>query len=178
MKIAVCCSSSNEIEEKYKESSRKLLQEIFKQDNELIFGGMDSGIMGIAYNTAKQNKRKITGIATEKYKEDLIKLECNKEIVIKNVSERTEKIISEAEVLLFLPGGVGTVYELATAIEMKRSGEIDKPIIIYNETKFFDEIIQMLDKIFENKFTSKNVRCCYNIVTDNKVVIEELADAK
>ena len=49
MNIAVCCSSSNDINRKYLESSKRLLQLIFKGNNNLVFGAMDSGIMGIAY---------------------------------------------------------------------------------------------------------------------------------
>ena len=48
MKIAVCCSSSNDIDEKYLESSQILLKHIFKQNNDLVFGATNSGIMGIA----------------------------------------------------------------------------------------------------------------------------------
>ena len=65
MNIAVCCSSSNDINRKYLESSKRLLQLIFKVNNNLVFGAMDSGIMGIAYRVAKQNNRKVIGIAPE-----------------------------------------------------------------------------------------------------------------
>ncbi len=49
MKIAVCCSSSNDIDKKYMQSSEILLEQVFKKDNDLVFGAMNNGIMGIAY---------------------------------------------------------------------------------------------------------------------------------
>ena len=174
MKIAVCCSSSNNIDAKYLESSKKLLDKIFSKDNELVFGGANSGIMGVAYETAKKYKRNIIGIATEMYKEDLKKLKCDIEILTKNVNERTSELINNSDILLFLPGGIGTLDEFTTAIEMKRSKEIDKPIIIYNEQGFFDELMQMLKKIYAENFTSQDISFSYDIVDDYKKVMDLL----
>ncbi len=174
MNIAVCCSSSNDINRKYLESSKRLLQLIFKGNNNLVFGAMDSGIMGIAYRVAKQNNRKLIGIAPEIYKEDFKELDCDKEILTKNVNDRTDELINNSDILIFLPGGIGTLYELMTAIEMKRSKEFDKPIILYNATGFFDDIIHMLDKTYAQNFTDFKVRLNYNIANDSRTVMDLL----
>lgn len=174
MNIAVCCSSSNDINRKYLESSKRLLQLIFKGNNNLVFGAMDSGIMGIAYRVAKQNNRKVIGIAPEIYKEDFKELDCDKEILTKNVNDRTDELINNSDILIFLPGGIGTLYELMTAIEMKRSKEFDKPIILYNATGFFDDIIHMLDKTYAQNFTDFKVRLNYNIANDSRTVMDLL----
>ena len=174
MNIAVCCSSSNDINRKYLESSKRLLQLIFKGNNNLVFGAMDSGIMGIAYRVAKQNNRKVIGIAPEIYKEDFKELDCDKEILTKNVNDRTDELINNSDILIFLPGGIGTLYELMTAIEMKRSKEFDKPIILYNDTGFFDDIIHMLDKTYAQNFTDFKVRLNYNIANDSRTVMDLL----
>lgn len=166
MKIAVCCSSINDIDNKYKESSRKLLEHIFKEDNDLVFGAMDSGIMGIAYRTAKKFGRKVIGITPEIFKRDLNELECDTEIITKSINSRTEAMIDNSDALLFLPGGIGTLYELITSLEMKRSNEFDKPVIIYNETGFFDEMLVMLDKFYKENFTSEKVKYNYEIVNN------------
>ena len=174
MNIAVCCSSSNDIDKKYLESSKLLLNQIFKQDNNLVFGAMNSGIMGVAYRVAKQYNRSVVGIAPETYKDDFKKLECDTEILTKNVNDRTSELISNSDMLLFLPGGIGTLYELITAIEMKRSKEFDKPIVIYNETGFFNELLTMLDKVYAKNFTGQDVSLSYNIASDDKTVIDLL----
>ncbi len=174
MKIAVCCSSSNAIDPKYLESSKILLEHIFKQDNDLVFGAMNSGIMEIAYKIAKQYNRSVIGIAPEIYKDDFKDLECDTEILTQTVNDRTSALISNSDMLLFLPGGIGTLYELITAIEMKRSKEFDKPIVIYNETGFFNELLTMLDKVYARNFTDQDVRFSYNIARDYRTVMDLL----
>lgn len=172
MKIAVCCSSSNDIDKKYMESSKIILEQIFMQGNDLVFGASNSGIMGIAYKIAKQLNRNVIGITTERYKDDLKDLDCDIEILTKNVTERTKEIINNSDLLLFLPGGIGTLCEFITSIEMKRNEEFDKPIIICNDTGYFDELLQMLNKVYEKNFTGENVRLSYNIANSYKDVID------
>ena len=144
MKIAICCSSSDKLDKQYIQSSQKLCEAIFRQKHDLVFGAMNHGIMGIAYRTAKSHGRNVTGIAPELYRDDFKELDCETELLTKNVSDRMQVLIDNSDVLLFLPGGVGTLYELMAALEMKRSKEFNKPLIIYNETGFFNEILQML----------------------------------
>ena len=48
-----------------------------------------------------------------------------------------------------------------TAIDKKRNGEIDKPIIIYNCYNFFDDLFLFLEKIYKEKFSNENIRKCY-----------------
>lgn len=174
MKIGVFCSSSNDINQKYMESSKRLLEKVFYRDNDLVFGAMNSGIMGIAYRTAKQNNRNVVGIAPEIYKDDFKELDCDTEILTGSVNDRTDALVNNSDILLFLPGGIGTLYELIAAIEMKRSKEFDKPIIIYNETGFFDELLQMLNKVYAKNFTGPNVRFSYNIANDDRTVMDLL----
>ena len=62
--------------------------------------------------------------------------------------------------------------ELVTAIEMKKCKEFDKPIIIYNETGFFDGIINVLNKIYDESFTNQDVKSSYNVVDDYNLVLD------
>lgn len=174
MRIAICCSSSDEIDKRYLESSKNLLEQVFRRNNDLVFGAMNNGIMGLSYQTAKKYNRAVTGIAPEIYKDDFKSLNCDEELLTKSVNDRTEALVNNSDILLFLPGGVGTIYELISAIEMKRSKEFDKPIIVYNETGFFDDILKMLNKIYQNKFTSPNVRTSYNVSNDYMSVVDLL----
>ena len=133
---------------------------------------MNNGIMSIAYNMAKVNNRKVTGNAPEIYKDDFKDLDCDKEILTKDVNDRTDELIKNSDILMFMPGGIGTLYELMTAIERKRNKEFDKPIIVCNDTGFFNELLQMLDKIFSEKFTNYKVRDMYNVANDYRDAID------
>ena len=153
MKLFIGCSSSNDIPTEYFEDSKILLEELMKE-NDLVFGACTTGLMGLAYNIALSTNREVTGICPEVYKENLKELNCNIKILTKSVSERTSSVISASDALIFLPGGIGTIYELFTAIESKRCHEFDKPIIIYNSHGYFDKLLEFMQKVYGEKFSS------------------------
>lgn len=163
MKLFIGCASSKDIPEKYFKDCENYLKTLFKEDNDLIFGAYNKGIMGLSYDIACANKRKITGICPEVYKNDLKALELDTEGLTDTISERTMKLINDSDAIIFLPGGIGTMQELFTAIECKRSNEFDKPIIIYNSNNYYDKIFSALDKIYNEKFTDRKVSKCYHI---------------
>lgn len=166
MNILIGCSSREDIPEKYKQDCKQYLEELFKEDNNLVFGADNKGFMGLSYEIAKKNSRKIIGVCPELYKDDFKNLDCTTEIVTKTVVERTEQMIKNSEALIFIPGGLGTVYELFTAIETKRSHEHNKPIIIYNSCNYYDKLISLLEKMYEENFASRKWTELYHI-TDN-----------
>ena len=72
-------------------------------------------------------------------------------------------MIKNSDALVFLPGGLGTIYELFTAIETKRSHEHDKPIILYNSCNYFDRLISLLEKMYDENFTAQKSASLYYI---------------
>ena len=67
MKLFISCSSQDTIKEEYKEQA-KSLAEILSKDNDLVFGAYNKGLMGLSYDIAKKNNRKVIGICPEVYK--------------------------------------------------------------------------------------------------------------
>lgn len=165
MKLFIGCSSSNNIPTEYFDDCKVLLEELMKE-NDLVFGACNSGLMGLAYNTTLKANGNITGICPEAYKDDFKTLKCDTEITTKSVSERTDSVISSSDALIFLPGGIGTIYELFTAIESKRCHEFNKPIVIYNSNGYFDKLLEFMDKVYSEKFSGFKDKRNY-LVTDS-----------
>lgn len=174
MKLFIACSSREEIDKKYIEDCEELLEELFKKDNELVFGAYNKGLMNSSYQKALKYKRNIIGITPKIFSKDLQEIKCNKEVITENISRRTEKLIEESDALIFLPGGIGTIYELLTAIESKRSKEFNKPIIIYNSNNYFDNLLEFIDNMYKEKFIDLNVKECYHIFENINDLLEHI----
>lgn len=151
MNIFIGCVSYDKIKDKYFYDCREYLEKILK-DNTLVYGAASTGLMGLSYNVAKESDSKVIGICPQAYMNDLKLLSCDEELITNTVPERTTAVFDSSDALLFLPGGVGTLYELFTAIECKRAGEFDKPIILYNSLGFYDKLINTLFAMHEENF--------------------------
>lgn len=166
MNLFIGSSSSETIPTKYFKDCQNYLEQLFKENNNLIFGAYNYGIMRLSYESASKYNREITSIIPKLYQNDLKELKSTHEIITNDTPERTNALFKESDALIFLPGGIGTIYELFAAIECKRNHEFDKPIIIYNSCHFFDEMLILLDKLYKEKFTKENVKQHYYISTN------------
>ena len=157
MNLFIGCSSRDEISNNYKKECAKYLEKIFSENNNLVFGADNSGIMGISYETAKKHNRKVIGITPKAFKDASNGLECDDLIFTNNISDRTYKVIEISDALIFLPGGIGSIYEFFSSLEFIRSNEFNKPIVIYNCNHYYDDILNMLDKIYKEKFADNKL---------------------
>lgn len=148
MKIFIGCSSKDDIDKVYFDKSYMVVSEVLKY-NDLVFGSNICGLMGMCYKEACKNGRDIIGVSNSNKVLDNI----SNNIRVNSISERTLKCIEFSDVILFLPGGVGTMQEVFTAIESKIELEHNKDIIIYNLDGFYDNLVKLLSDIYRERFT-------------------------
>lgn len=165
MKIFVGCSSRNNIPKKYFEDCEQFLNSLLK-DNDLVFGAFYGGLMGLSHDIALKNGNGVIGICPENYKHDFSNLKCTEEILANSINDRTNKVIDTSDAIVFLPGGIGTIYELYVALECKRNHEFDKPIVIYNSNGFFDKLLEFMDVIYNEEFAYLKDKNLYLVSTD------------
>jgi len=142
---------------------KKIVEMGFKLD----FGLSNSGIMGAvargvmdAWN-AKQNcvnrEFPIQGVTTEEYyklydSEDAMLKHINV-IFAKTLEERKKRLL-DADFVVFTPGGVGTLDELAYDCVAMQDGLLQKkPFILYNIGGFFHHLLEFLKSISNKGFS-------------------------
>ena len=187
MKLFIGCSSSNDIDYKYRDDCEELLSMVLK-DNDLVVSADNTGIMGLAQRVAKENQREVIGICHSLYLSDISKVDCDKKIVVDTVFDRTDQLLHYSDAILFLPGGIGTVFEIMAVIEKKRSLELDKKIIIYNSFHYFDQYCyqvkqsindaKLKDKFSEDERKQIEIDEVLRWTNDNPAASKEEYDAK
>lgn len=171
MKIFVSCSSSDEISEEYKIVSKYLFEEISK-DNDLVFGCTNRGLMGLCYNAFFQNKRKIYGVCNEMYKEDLKDLNIDETMYVNSFEEANIIFGEISDLILILPGAFGTLSEFIDLLEEKRVGIHNKDIIIFNINGFYDDLINMFNKIYNQVSKKYDFNSLCKVFTTSDETIE------
>lgn len=173
MKIFIGCSASNDIDNIYKEECQTLAH-LLAQNHDLVFGGGEEGMTGILYETFKKNNRKIINCSVKAYANNFQTKGCLEAKTTNTVNERTDVLIKESDVILFLPGGVGTIYEFFSVLEEKRTNHIPQPMIIYDPWDYFNELKKLLERIYQESFTSREVSNLYQFITTKEELIKEL----
>ena len=68
-------------------------------------------------------------------------------IYCKSLSERKDIMISLSDVLIALPGGIGTIDEIFTVVSSATIGYTDKKVILYNISGFWNPLISLMNSL-------------------------------
>lgn len=172
MRIFIGCSASNNVPIKYINLAGEIADKLSKMDNKLVFGGSERGMMGKCYLSFKFNDKKVKGISDVSYIDELEGLECDASSVANSTFERAKLLYESAQIILFLPGGIGSMSEIFSMLEEKRTRNDNKPIIIYNYDGFYDDLLNMINYFKKFNFVSDNDTKLYEVVTSDDELIE------
>lgn len=177
MNIFVGCSSRNTENEIYNRIAEEIGNFIVKEGHNFVFGGCDLGLMGKIYAiVSNAPKSEIIVTIAKAYAVDLKSLSYSKAYIFNTVNERKNAFINLADVMIFIPGGIGTIDELLTAIETLRNHEHNVPIIVINENGFFNQLLSMLERIYDEGFADSKNRQLYFVVDTVDEAIEYLSE--
>ena len=173
MKIFVGCSSRDVGNEIYNGIADEIGEFIARNGHCLVFGGCSEGLMGRVYAKVNASNGNVIARQAKVYKDELIGLKADIE-VFDTINQRKDGYTKIADVLVFIPGGIGTIDELISAIETRRSGEHKNPILIVNEDNFFGDLLNMLEKIYSEGLASEAVKGLYYVANSLNEAISAL----
>lgn len=153
MNIAVYCSSSNLISEKYHKVAKTLGEWIVTEEHTLLFGGAMMGLMGTLAKTIEESGGKRIGIISEAiYKMEEVLPDAKGLEIVDTLEERKIKFASLADVHIVLPGGFGTLDEALAILALKQTGENHTPLIFFDVDGFYEDLKMMFDKMYKEAF--------------------------
>lgn len=144
MKIAVFCSANNNISREYFERTTELARWCREEGHTIVFGGCNMGLMGCL----AEEKGSLVGVVPRiieqggRVSENLtVHIPCD------NLSDRKDLMLLHSDVVVALPGGIGTLDEIFTVAAGHTIGYHHKPIILYNINGFWDSLVALLDDL-------------------------------
>ena len=150
----------------YEEEAFRLGQEIGRHHYRLDFGLSSMGIMGAVArgvldtwvkNETSKDDLPIHAVTIKEYlalyKNDKILEEVSDIIVAHSLEERKQQLL-DADFVIFTPGGVGTLDELAYDCVAMQDGFLNfKPFVLYNIDGFFHHLLEYLKEVHLKGFS-------------------------
>ncbi len=149
MKIAVYCSSVDSLPEEWQEAARITGRWIGNHGAQLVYGGVDAGLMSVTARACKEAGGTVVGVVPMRRADRAASIN-DVQVPTSDLNDRKGVMQLLADAFVVLPGGYGTLDEFATSFSyINFTHHRDKRIIIYNPEGFYDPLLDQYRRMIE-----------------------------
>jgi len=177
--ICVFCSSSDALKDIYFNTAIDVGKRIAENDDVLLFGGANVGLMRKLAFTVKEMNGKLIGVIPQKIKDNNLACEIVDELIVTpDMHSRKAKLEELADAFIAMPGGFGTLEELSEVLTLRHLGYHQKPIVILNINGFFDKLIDFYETIYNEKFAKPEYKRFYFVTKNSEEAFQYIENYK
>jgi len=153
MNVCVFCGSSSGADPQYFSAAVSLGALLAESNSTLIYGGAKVGLMGALADEVLSHGGEVIGVIPDfLMKKEVSHSGLTRLEIVHTMHDRKRKMAEMADAFIALPGGWGTLDELAEILTWKQLGLIDQPVGILNTNSFFDSLIAQMEKVVNEGF--------------------------
>ncbi|MFM1920568.1 MAG: hypothetical protein RLZZ303_2202 [Candidatus Hydrogenedentota bacterium] len=172
-RLCVYASSSDALDDCYKDAARALGLAIGGRGWTLVYGAGHIGLMGVTARAVHEGGGRVVGVIPDLLHErDLSYMEADELIVTTGMRERKAIMEDRGDAFVALPGGFGTLEEILEVLTLKQLHYHEKPVCFLNVNGFYDPLFECFERLFSERFTQEQHRNLYFAATS----VPELMD--
>ena len=171
-KIGIFCSASENIDKMYFDCTNELGTWMGQTNRILIYGGANLGLMECIASAVKKSGGEVIGVVPAKLEENgKVSQLPDKIIHTNNLSDRKDIIVEQSDVLVALPGGLGTFDEVFHVMAAASIGYHQKKVIFYNINGFYDKLIDTLNDLQRQNFMRHSLSTYFEVAQTSDELI-------
>lgn len=153
MNVCVYCSSSNRVDRRYFDVATELGRLLGQRKNNLVYGGGNTGPMHALAVAAKEAGGRVISVIPRAFQERGLTFEFSDEVVVtEDLQSRRMTMVKGSDVFIALPGGYGTLEEVAENLTMRQLDLHQRPLALVNVDGFWDGFLAFLDQLERGSF--------------------------
>ncbi len=158
-RLCVFCGSSTGEDHAIRRTTADLGRLLVAEGIELVYGGGAVGLMGLVADTVLDGGGTVVGvIPLNLFEKEVAHPGCTELVEVDSMHQRKALMYQRSDAFAALPGGFGTLEELAEILTWSQLGLQPKPIGVLNVGGFFDPLLAQLDRMVEVGFLKPSNR--------------------
>lgn len=166
-KVGVYLSSKDNLPESYVRAAREVGELIGRTGRTLVYGGARKGLMEVLAQSVKQHGGRVFGMVPDVIVErDLESEAIDVTFRCADLSDRKDMMNRESDLLVALPGGIGTLDEAFTVLANNCIGIRRQPFVFYNVEGCWDALLAALRDLFDQGLIDGRPADYYSVAND------------
>ena len=176
--VCVYCGSAPGADPAYAAVAAELGRRMALAGTRLVYGGGNSGLMGVLARSVLEAGGFVTGIIPEFLEQREVMLrEAQELVVVADMHTRKRMMFERADAFVALPGGVGTLEELVEQLTWVQLGRHDKPVLVADIGGFWRPLIDLLQHMRDHGFIREGFDLNYLVAQKVADILPLLDDA-
>lgn len=176
--VAVFCAASEVIDPLYADAAIEVGHLLGRLGATLVYGGARFGLMEATAKGAKESGAHVVGVVPMVLEErGRVSSLIDEKINCRNLSDRKDIMLGKSDILVALPGGVGTLDEIFHVMAAATIGYHTKRVVLYNVNGFWDGMLGVLDVMGTSGFIrgelGRYMAVANSLAELEKLIIEE-----
>jgi uncharacterized protein (TIGR00730 family) len=157
--ICVFCGSSPGHDPRYVTAAADVGERLAERGIQLVYGGGRRGLMGAVADAALAAGGRVVGVIPRGLVDrELAHPGLSELLIVDTLHERKARMAELADGFIALPGGLGTLEELAEVLSWAQLGLHAKPIGLLDVGGYFDPLLAYLDHAVAEGFVADRHR--------------------
>ena len=174
-KITVFCGSSYGNDSIYEHQAIALGEELANRKIGLVYGGAKVGLMGAIANAVLKGGSEVVGVLPKFLaKKEVAHEHLTELVLVETMHERKMKMNELCDGVIAMPGGFGTMEELFEMLTWGQLGLHSKPVAILNTNGYYDDLIELIDKMVSDGFLKKLNQEMLIVETDVEKLLDKM----
>jgi uncharacterized protein (TIGR00730 family) len=141
----------------------------------LVYGAGDIGLMGAVADAALEAGGSALGvIPTHLLSREIARDDLTTLIVTETMHERKKVMLMNADAIVALPGGPGTLDELIEALTWRQLALHAKPVFVMNVDGYWTPLLTLMDQVIARGFADTSFRDYYEVCADAEATLGRL----
>jgi uncharacterized protein (TIGR00730 family) len=175
--ICVFCASSPGSDPALTDATVELGRLLAERGIELIYGGGSVGLMGLIADTVMKGGGTVTGvIPTGLFPREVGHRGLTRLEEVATMHDRKARMYDLADAFIALPGGFGTLEELAETLTWNQIGLLTKPVGVLDVGGFWQPLLVLFDAMVERSILKPKNRAILLDDPDPARLLDRLAE--
>lgn len=171
--VCIYGASSADIDVRYKEAAYEAGRLLALAGKRVVCGGGRSGLMAAAIEGALDAGGEAIGVLPafmieKNWQHDRL----TRTVVASDMHERKSTMAAMSDAVIAMPGGCGTLEELMEIITWRQLNLFHGRVVICNVGGYYDPLIAMLDRTFDEGFMREDHRMLWEVANDAARAVE------
>jgi uncharacterized protein (TIGR00730 family) len=150
MRICVFLSAAD-LDERYTRPAREFAKLIGKGGHTLVWGGSDVGLMKVVADGVQEAGGRLLGVSVD-FLAARARAGADEMVIAKDLAERKKLLLENADAVVIMVAGTGTLDEATEILELKKHGHTDKPVVLLNTAGFYDGLKEQFRRMEDEGF--------------------------